>query len=75
MSQELPPRAKPHVACSVPFHPFVRGLSLRRSYKLKENLQQSEFAHISSVKLFGQENKDLYMLKKFKSRTMPRVSG
>jgi hypothetical protein len=75
MSQELPPRAKPHVAYSVPCHPFVRGLLLRRTYTLKEILRQSEFADISVVKLFVQENKNLYMLKTFKSRSLPRVSG
>jgi hypothetical protein len=47
----------------------------RQSSKLKEILQQSEFADISIVKLGGEENKRLYMLKAFKSRSMPRVSG
>jgi hypothetical protein len=38
---------------------------IRGRYKLKEILQQSEFIDISIVKLFGQENTDLYILKTF----------
>jgi hypothetical protein len=36
-----------------------------RSYRLKQILQQSEFADISVIKLFAKQNKDMYTLKTF----------